>query len=240
MPHALKTLPLVATIVLTACGGGGGDDSTPINSTQFPLSAIAENIAKETKNYQLTISESVTETGRTFKFNGSGTYSITSTTTSFEGVTAIKKTATSSGSGTIDSSNSVIGFNDSASSFYGTDFKLLGYIDSGSYCVASNQASLPFSASVGQSGAWYNLTCYTNNSKATRIGSATASYAIESTSSENTALFKVTVQSTGNQGQTRKTVTTYRVTLGASPVLVSEVTSFVGNGSSANTETTYR
>lgn len=240
MPNILKSLPLVAAITLTACGGGGGDDSTSGNSTQFPFSTIAESIAKEARVYQLTISESVTEPGRTLKFNGSGTYTIVSTTTSFEGATAIQKTATSGGSGTIDGRSSVIGFGDTTSSFYGPDFKLVGYIDAGSYCVAASQADLPSSVSVGQTGPLYNLNCYTNSSKATKIGSASASYALESAPSENSAFFKVTLQTTGTQGQTRKTVTTYRVTSSAPIVLVSEVSAFVGNGSSAKTETTYK
>lgn len=57
MTQTLRYLPLLATsisvIALAACGGGGGDDVTPTPSTQFPLSTVVENIAKENSKFHV-------------------------------------------------------------------------------------------------------------------------------------------------------------------------------------------
>lgn len=246
MRQTLRCLPLLATsisvIALTACGGGGGggDDVTPIPSTQFPLSTVAENIAKEKKTYQFRISESVTDAGNSFRFNGSGTHTITSGLASFEGASAIKQTATSKGSGSIDGKNSSIGFDDSVSSYYGANYKPVGYVDSDTYCLVSNLLELPASAAVGQSGSWYDMTCYASSLKSTKVGAVSVNYALESDSMESAALLKITSQATGVQGQSRKTLVTYRITTGGASTLLSEVTVFSDATSKVTTEKTYQ
>ena len=244
MRHPRRYLPVLATsitaIALTACGGGGDGDSNPIASTQFPLSAVAENIAKENKTYQFRISELVTDSGNSFKFNGSGTYTITNSSASFEGNSAIKKTSRSKGSGRIDGNNSSIGFDDSVSSYYGTDFKPLGYVDDATYCPVSNSLELPVLAVTGQSGSWYEMTCYASSSKLSKVGSVNVNYAIEPDSIESSALLKITSQANGSQGQIRKMVVTYRITTVGDFSLLSEVTVFSDAKIKANTEKIYQ
>lgn len=244
MTQTLRYLPLLATsisvIALAACGGGGGDDSALLSLSQFPLSTVAENIAKENKTYQLRISESVTDSGNSFKFNGSGTYTITSGPASFEGASAIKQTAISKGSGSIEGKNSSIVFDDSVSSYYGANYKPVGYVDPDTYCLVSNRIELPASAAVGQSGSWYDMTCYASSLKSTKVGAVSVNYAIESDSMESIALLRITSQATGVQGQSRKTLVTYRITSGGASTLLSEVTVFSDATSKVTTEKTYQ
>lgn len=229
----------IATSFLAACGGGG-DETAPVASTaSFPLSTVAGNIATAAKTYQLRITESVTSAGKTTVYSGSGIYTITNTPATFEGVTATKKLYRSKGTVTTNGVSGAYSFDDTTALYLGSEAKPLGYTDSGSYCVISNQVSLPANAAIGSSGAWYDLTCYASIAKTSSIGTGTVTYSVESAENGN-PLFRVTTRTMGTQGQSRTTLTTYQMTQTGDVTLISERTTFTGNGTSATTETTFQ
>jgi hypothetical protein len=194
----------IATAVLAACGGGGDDPAPVASKASFPLSTVAGNIATQTKTYQLRITESVTSAGKTTVYSGSGTYTITNTPATFEGVTATKKLYRSKGTVTTNGISGAYSFDDTTALYLGSEANPLGYTDSGTYCVTSNQVSLPANAAIGSSGTWYDLT--------SSIGTGTVTYSVEFAENGN-PLFRVTTKTIGTQGQDRTTLTTYQMTL---------------------------
>lgn len=180
---------LALTMALIACGGGGGGSSSPsgpVTSTNtFNLRAAQANLAINGFTKTFTISGSC-----------SGTYSTTSapatTSTTFEGQTAFS----SIGTNNVTFSNCTPASDiSSGTTYYDSNHAYLGQVITGdSYEVWASTPALPTAAKVGDTGVMGTVNKYTNNSKATSLGTDNVTYVIEADTAA-TAVFNVITKS---------------------------------------------
>lgn len=169
---------MTATAVLTflsACGGGGGDGAS--NNTLYPLSdALAEYVLNST-NTNVSITGSLSGAGQTYAISGSGRIIESTTNSTFNGISAKKKTQTTTGTITVNGQTQ--SFNDVTYYYFNNNNQPLGHTNSSAYCISSNVKSIPLNISAGQTGDWYTTDCYTNSSKAVKTTSSVTTYQIQ-------------------------------------------------------------
>lgn len=216
--HALIAFPII--FALSACGGGGDEAPPPVSSpATFPLSVVAEALVKETASYAVRIEGTASQGGQSIPLTGTGTYSVSNSSSTFEGIPSIKRNSATTG--TMGANGISIPVADSSADYFGTDFKPLGRVANGTYCVYGNQTSIPVSAKVGDSGTWFTGTCYSSSSKLSKLGSTVVSYVLEADTA-TTATLKLIQQLTGTSGQTGTATFAYRVTTSGSYTRVFE------------------
>lgn len=224
--HTLIVLPIALSLV--ACGGGGEEISPPVASpANFPLSLVAEALIKEHASFAVRIEGTVTQGRQSIPLTGTGTYSVSNTTSTFEGAPSIRRSSTTTG--TIGASGISIPVADTGADYFGVDFKPLGRVASGAYCVYTNQTHIPAAATIGQSGTWYSGTCYTNSTKASRLGTTEVSYVLEADTA-STATLKLIYKITGTGGQAASSTSAYRITTSGGYTRVSESASVTEGG----------
>ena len=232
---------LIAPIVfaLSACGGGG-EDSVPlpvVSAATFPLNKVAENFIKESATYRIQVQGTASTRGQTFPVSGTGTYSVSNAPSAFEGVPSIRRNAANTGNIGVNGVNVPVA--DASSDHYGLDFKPLGRVASGAYCVHANQAPLPIAAMVGDSGTWYTSTCYTSSSKISKFGTKVVSYVLEP-DSDNTAILKLIEKITPLNGLPGAATTAFRINTAGGYVPLSETGSLTEDGVLINLTLTFQ
>lgn len=201
----------IFTLALAACGGGGSD--TPIQTTAptttFPVASAMASFASDASLKTFTVTGTGTSNGQTIAFTGNGNVSATFGTGTFEGAAAqvkiLKTTATLTAQGT---SVPVV---DAAVAFYDSNFQVLGTSTASSYCVSSGSAGFPATAKVGDAGAWYSATCYTNSTKSVRTSTSTLSFVVEPLTATS-AILRVTQKSAPLTGAAFTQDLTYTIT----------------------------
>jgi hypothetical protein len=180
-----KNLPALSygafAFLLVSCGGGGGDDSTPVD---FPIDVAASAIYTAAHTLSAT-----------FEFEGSPPHTDTLTLTvtpggdsTFEGLAA--KTAAISATleenGTPPSTATI-----SATEYFQiSPYRYLGTVyGTGTYEVAANQQTLPTTARIGDSGNFYTSTSYTNSTKAVVEGNTNVNWSLERDATSNSRAY---------------------------------------------------
>ena len=175
MINKIKLLTATAVLsFLSACGGGGGGAGS---NTLYPLSdALAEYVLNST-NTNVSVTGSISDAGQTYAISGSGRIVESTTNSTFNGVSAKKKSQTTTGSITVNGQTQSL--NDVTHYYFNNNNQPLGYTTSSAYCISSNVKSIPLNISAGQSGEWYTTDCYTNSSKAVKTASSVTTYQIQ-------------------------------------------------------------
>jgi hypothetical protein len=191
-----KSALMLATLVtLTACGGGGSGAG---NDTLYPLSAALTEYVSNTSTTNVILTGSISNAGQTYAISGTGMIvENTISNTIFNGITAKKKSQTTTGSITLNGVSQPI--NDTAYYYFDNNNRPLGFTNASAYCISFNVKSIPMNSLAGQSGDWYTTDCYTNSSKAVKIGSTVTSYQIKAVTDKSADLIinQITTDSSG-------------------------------------------
>ena len=165
--------------------------------------------ARDTRTVPFTLTGTGTLDGQTIAFTGSGNIASLIVAGTFEAMPAQVKTLTTTG--TFGAQGVSVPLTDTSVVFYDSNFKPVGSLSEGGYCVTSGTAALPASVKVGDTGAWYAATCYTSRTKSVRVGITTLSYAIES-STATSAVLRITTKVTPQTGAVITQDLTYTIT----------------------------
>jgi hypothetical protein len=204
-------LSAAVVAALVACGGGGGGTTaappapTTAATTQFPLATAIANYVNINTTSALRFSATGTaSTGgqQIGTISGSGTVTVTKSTTTFENVTAIKKATLQNGTmvlALLTGANSTIPLVGLDNDYFDTNYSPLGYTATGKYCAISTKTALPAVVKVGDSGNWYTLNCYTSSSKTVSAGRSVYGYRIVPFDATS-AILKITFEQTLSSG----------------------------------------
>lgn len=208
---------MIMTVLLAACGGGGGSSDGPVVSTAtFQTRTALSNSTQDTRSHPF----QVTGTISGINVAGSGIVTESSiTSTTFEGQSALRKdtniTMELTGNG------QSIPFSMTSADYFDVNYKPLGYASDGEYTVLSN-VNIPDTSRINDTGVLYTANIYSDSSKATLLGTETASY-ILAPDTASTALLKITTIERDTSGNTDSTSTaTYRITPAGDITLISE------------------
>jgi hypothetical protein len=210
---------VLAFALLASCGGGGGGDPVVSASVSFPIAQALESYVKDTKSSPL----SITASANSISFTGSGTLSESTTTTTFEGVTAFQKNSTLTG--TLSGLGQTIPISSTNSSYFDSTFRPLGETDTDQYCVTTSITPIPATAKIGDNGNWFVYTCYTNSSKTLRLGTITVTYALEPKTA-TTGILKINNLFSADSGGGFTATATLRLTTAGALTRLSE-TAFI-------------
>ena len=222
---------LLSSLLLVACGGGGGGPApAPVASTStFQLKQAYANDFNDTLPYSYTITGVIS--GANIAGNGSTTQSAVANTT-FEGVTALQKSRTSSGSVVASGPGGTVNIPLAPSTetlFLSPTFNLLGYTSTGAYTVAAAPVTIPVTALVGNSGIIGNFNTFTSSAKLGVPATNLISWSLEPDTA-TTALMKLTQTIRSNTGVlTATAVDTFRVTPAGAVTRISQ-TAVTANG----------
>ena len=222
---------LLSSLLLVACGGGGGGPApAPVASTStFQLKQAYANDFNDTLPYSYTITGVIS--GANIAGNGSTTQSAVANTT-FEGVTALQKSRTSSGSVVASGPGGTVNIPLAPSTetlFLSPAFNLLGYTSTGAYTVAAAPVTIPVTALVGNSGIIGNFNTFTSSAKLGVPATNLISWSLEPDTA-TTALMKLTQTIRSNTGVlTATAVDTFRVTPAGAVTRISQ-TAVTANG----------
>lgn len=231
---------LIAPIVfaLTACGGGGESDSPAVVSVStFPLNTVVEHYIKESATYQVRIQGTASANGQVIPLSGTGTYSVSNVPSTFEGAQSIRRNGATTG--TIGGNGVSVPVADAHSEHYGLDFKPLGRVALGAYCVHANQVQPPIAAKVGDSGTWYTSTCFTSSSKLSKFGTKVVSYVLEP-DSDTTAILKIIEKITPLSGLPALSTSAFRINTAGGYAPLSEVASLTESGVTTSLTLTFQ
>lgn len=206
---------VLALAFLASCGGDGGGSPLVSATASFPISQALESYVKDTKSSQL----SITATKDSISLTGQGTLSESTTTTTFEGVTAFQKTSILTA--TLSGAGQTIPISSTSSSYFDSSFRPLGQTDTGQYCVTTSTTPIPATAKIGDSGSWFVYTCYTNSSKTLRLGTITVTYILEPETA-TTGILKINSQFSAVSGGGFTATTTLRLTTAGQLTRLSE------------------
>jgi hypothetical protein len=154
---------LIALPLLTSCGGGSS------SSTVFPIDAAASAFYGSSR----TFSVSNNDTADTYTI----TYNLTpGADMVFESVTARTLTYAA----TLEENGIPVEASGGTDYFQTSPYRYLGTLyNDNTYEVAANQAALPATASIGNSGAFYTSTTYTDSSKSTIEDTSVVRWSLE-------------------------------------------------------------
>lgn len=199
---------LSISALLVACGGGGGGGSSgPIASTEtFQLRTAYVSYINGSGSWPFTISGSTS--GVNLTGNGTETAGSVASAT-FEGQAAQAKTTTATG--TFSANGQSYPLATTTTAYVSSNYDPLGFNGS-EYEVVSTSTPIPVTARVNDTGTWYSSVRYTSSSKATRAGTATATFVLEPDTA-STALLKIIHIEKDTSGTVTSTNTsTFRMT----------------------------
>jgi len=211
-------LTCAATLLLSACSGGGSSSgpsspSTPSNtasSKSFPLAIAIKNLVTSGFDANLSIS------GTIEKFTASGTATISwvpSSAATFENQAVLDApllgSVTLSANGHSASVSSI-----SHQYFKASDYSPLGQIDAsnGQYYLVTSFSGWPASVKVGDSGNLGKLTLYSDSSKALISGYQQWSYSIEADTADTAIIALTTVETDASNVYVSTETDRYRMT----------------------------
>jgi hypothetical protein len=238
---ALAAVATAAASLLAACGGGGGSGTTApaatTSTTSFALGAALASFVKDTRTASFTVSGTGSNGSQTITVSGSGTAAESAVLGTFEGAAAYNKTSSLVGSLTVQGTTNPL--NTSGVDNYDLNFKPVGSTSASSYCVTTSYVALPATVRVGDTGSWYEQTCYTNASKTTKVLTLAVSFQIE-TDTASTALWRIQQRATTTAGVTTSGTAAYRITPSGGVSLASSASSATISGVTTNLVFTYQ
>jgi len=194
----------------------------------IPLTTAFANFANQSNSSTVGVTGTATISGQTFNVTGSGTVSESTGSGTFEGVAALQKNTTLTGSITVNGVTAPVA--DVGITYFSSNYQPLGGSSTDGYCVTTSTNPVPATAKAGDTGFWYAETCYSGISKQTVVGTASISYSVEPDTA-TTALVKIIGNVTVN-GASLPVVTTLRVSnTGAITRLEERTTVAVGSDS---------
>jgi hypothetical protein len=190
MTNKLKLLTATAVFsLLSACGGGGGGVSGPIASSEsFSLVKLWTNMLTTPSTNNVTISGTVN--GAPATGSGTNTFSGLSAGT-FEGMPAQKQTQTFAVS--LVTNGQTIPINERFDTWVDSNYAPKGESGGDNYVVITVVGTLPTAARVNDTGTLYTANRYANSTKATLLGTRTATYVIEADTA-STALASLVIE----------------------------------------------
>lgn len=206
----LRNILAVTLITLvTACGGGGGGDGgAPVASTEtFQLRAAYIN--RFTQPISTTGHYSGTLNG--VQITGSATaVSGAPTSTTFEGVAALQKVGTVTGS--ISGNGVNVPVSATATTYTDLTYYPLGSYGNGEYTVVTGAVNIPVTAKVYDTGIAYIENRYTSSSKVSFLGTTETTFALFADTS-STVLLKLTETKKNSGGAViDQSIGTFRMT----------------------------
>jgi hypothetical protein len=188
MKKASLVMPLAVTLV--ACGGGGGGNGmTMTMPTTHNMQAGIASMVTQGLSSSVTLSGSVTVSGVTQSFTGSGTYSLgPGMSAMFNGMSAMAQTTTISGTVTVAGTSKSYSASDtsyyapSSDAFLGQQSSVQqssGQQNSSEYDVAQAPFDYPTSVQSGSTGVLGTIMRYTDSTMSVPLGTAQVSYAVQ-------------------------------------------------------------
>lgn len=231
----LAAVMLVA--LLGACGGGGDGGGDVPAHVVVPLAAALANYVDQSLSVGVSIDGTATAAGQTLPITGSGTYSESTSSATFEGQPALRKDTTLTGMLTVAAVS--VPLSSSGQSWFDAERRPLAATSAESYCVRTSVQPLPASAAAGANGAWYTMDCYASSARLVRVASVAASYVVEPDSG-STALVKLLTLTTEAGGASFPVTTTFRVTTAGAVTRVRETAATTIEGVALSMTITYQ
>jgi len=222
-------------LLLSACGGGGGGTSpsvqTPVAVQTFPLALATASLVNDKKSSPFTITGTAVGSGQSLVITGSGTTSESTSAGAFEGVSALLKTLSATGSLTVQNGTqgTTVPFASTSSLFFDSNYRPLGSVSANSYCVWASSTPLPAVGRIGDTAVWYSGSCYADSSKAALVETRSVSYVLEP-GTGSSAQLKLISSFTNSQGATTTQSETYSVSTTGVVNRVEIPMSFVASG----------
>ncbi len=211
---------LLSTLLLVACGGGGGGGALgPVaSSSTFQLKQAYANNFVQTVNQNWTVSGSAAINGATVELSGNGvTTQSAVTNTNYDGVPALQKSQTASGTlfATSLGQSSNFPFPTTTVTFFvSSAFDPLGSSSGGLFTFATVPVSIPFTARVGDFGniGTFDTYAFREPPSGPLLGRTAFSYALEADTA-STAILRITQVGTNPAGAVLVTqYETFRIT----------------------------
>jgi hypothetical protein len=189
---------LLGVLVAGLAGCGGGDGAAPAanesGAAQVPAAQTYQSYVDDAGTYAFDVSGTIGSSPVT----GSGTLVVnTPAADTFDGAAAERKTLTITGNA--DVQGGAIVLDDTYNHFFAGG-KPVGFTNGSEYTVLANVADMPQDLKVGDSGQWYTGTIYTDDTKATVLGTRVVTYSIED-GGNGAALVKIRQQDTADNQQ---------------------------------------
>src|SRR6185369_9700398 len=166
---------LAISLALAGCGGGGGGGAAPpppdAPLVSIPLTTAFANFANQSNSSTVGVTGTATISGQTFNVTGSGTVSESTGSGTFEGVAALQKNTTLTGSITVNGVTAPVA--DVGITYFSSNYQPLGGSSTDGYCVTTSTNPAPATEKAGDTGFWYAESCYSSISRRTVIGTAT-------------------------------------------------------------------
>lgn len=164
----------VLLLSISACGGGSDE---PVEDVQYPLRTLYKNYVENSGEFSVTVSGSASSGDQTVQIGGSGSVSESLSIGTFEGETAFVKNITLTGDVRVDRIS--VPIYDYSRRFFASDYRPLGSSSSSSYCLVDGDFVIPEVAKVGDNGLMATFSCYTNESRLSKLSTIVQSYVIE-------------------------------------------------------------
>lgn len=206
--------------VLTACGGGGGGGGSngPVASTEtFQLRTAYVSYINGSGSWPFTISGTASGVSVT----GSGTTTAGSvSSTTFEGQAAQAKTTTATGSFNVNGQNYPLAV--TSTTYVSSNYEPLGF-NGTEYEVVTTSVPIPATARVNDTGTWYSSVRYSNSSKTSIEGTATATFVLEPDTSSTALLKIIRIEKDTSNTVTFTSTITFRITPAGGLTRINEV-----------------
>jgi hypothetical protein len=166
-------------ILLSACGGGNnyaGPMQMPPPPANFDLQAGMAKMVANGLSSNVALSGTVTVSGVSTAFNGSGTFTRSpAVSATFNGSAALSQTTTLTGS--ITAAGQTKPYSTSVTDYYASsDSAFLGEVSMSEYDVAQAPIVFPTMVMGGSSGTLGTLSRYTDSTMSVSLGTAEVSY----------------------------------------------------------------
>ena len=211
----MKTTQILCMFAVSAlvagCGGGGdaGPAQPPAAATAIPLaSAVATDINRN-RTGTISITGTVTASGKTLDVTGSGTYAESTVAGTFEGTQGLRKHLELTGSVTVNGTSAPM--TSISDAYFDANYKPLGSTANGGYCVTTSFTPLPATAQVGASGPWFTQDCFSSSAKLAKVGTGATTYSVEADGT-GSALIRIATRVSDSAGNSVPSTATYRVT----------------------------
>lgn len=219
--------------LISGCGGGsdGGDGSSKVSTSTFPVSAALKNLVSNGYTASFTVSGTLNGADLT------GTGSETSTpgaNSSFENQPAID--VGDQISYNLQWKGQAVNWTDTSHNYFNqSSYAVIGTIDpSGNYAVATSFNGWPSAARVGDSGTLGAIVFYSDQAKSSITGGATLNYSIESDAPTTAILAITTVYTDSGNAIVETDVDRYRLTPSGEITWVSKNISSSNGGTTTN------
>lgn len=196
MKKIISYVVVLASVFLTACGGGGGSSGPVASTLPFYLASIASNSFSSSAS---SVSFNLTGTTNNIQTTATGTISDGALVPASFGtiMSALKRTVTLSGIVTTPRGSAPL--SSSQDIYYDTNHNQIGQVSSTEYAEVTSSSPFPPSATIPATGVLYRLTIYADSTKATIKGYATTSWSLEADTASTALLKIISVDNYSNQ-----------------------------------------